>query len=305
MIINVSDPGEIRRTEIGDCEVLDHKIIRYPNGKIFVRYLYKNLLEKLAEDMHRNISRGYDNVIGTEGPEGSGKSNLAWQCCRRYDPDFDFNTQYVYSMEEFKQKLNAGDDVHAVFWCDEATYMANNREWQSQDNRDLVTMLEMMRSRGWTLNMCIPTVERLDVYIREHRLRYILRCGPAEFDRAGGYKERGFFELLRRNAAGKMIHVGYGTFDPMPEDVKLEYEKRKLASQQIKIKEVVESKGAGAKYKAKWEAQCKLTRAAMLYMHENKLMSDDDLMAFFGYENKGTFANALSRSRKEAAGDDE
>lgn len=298
MIIKVSNPGEIRRTEIGDCEVLAHEIIRYPNGKIFIRYLYKDLLDKLAEDMHKNIARGYDNVIVTDGPEGSGKSNLAWQCCRRYDPGFDFKTQYVYSMEEFKGKLAAESDQRSVFWCDEATYMANNREWQSQSNRDLVSLLEMMRSRGWTLNMCIPTIDRLDVYIREHRVRYIMRCGPAKFDQVGGYRERGFFELLRRNAAGKIVHVGYGQFDPMPEDVKTEYEARKLESQQIKIEEVVENKGAGAKYKAKWEETRKICGQAMLKLRELGV-PDDELMDMFGYENKGTFNNALSRARKQ------
>ena len=165
-IIKVYDQGETKRMEMGAAEVLDHHIIRYPSGKIFVRYLYKDLLEILAEDMRMNLKRGYDNVICIEGAEGSGKSNLAWQLLRRFDPDFEFQDQYVYSMDEFKEKLQEGDDNHSAFWMDEATYLANNREWQSQQNRDLVSLLEMMRSRGWTICLCIPTVERLDVYIR-------------------------------------------------------------------------------------------------------------------------------------------
>lgn len=295
-VIHVCEPGEIRRTEIGDLEVLDHHICRYPSGKVFVRYLYKDLLEKLAEDMHKNLRKGYDNVICTEGAEGSGKSNLAWQLLRRYDPDFDFQEQYVYSMEEFRQKLDEGDDEHAAFWLDEATYIANNREWQSQQNRDLVSLLEMMRSRGWTIDLCIPTVERLDVYIRETRIRYILKCEPALFENVGGYRERGYFELQRRDATGRMIHVGYGMFDAMPEDVKAEYEKRKLESQQRKITEVVEQRGAGAKYRARWEAECKKSRAAMLRL-KSLGVSDDELMDMFGYENKRTYQNALSKAR--------
>lgn len=297
MIIKVYNPGEVKRTEMGEMEVLDYHIIRYPSGKIFVQYLYKDLLEHLADDMRKNLKKGYDNVVATEGAEGSGKSNLAWQLLRRYDPDFDFQEQYVYSMEEFRAKLQDGDDSHSAFWMDEASYIANNREWQSQQNRDLVSLLEMMRSRGWTIDLCIPTVERLDVYIREHRIRYILRCIPAIFENVGGYKERGYFELLRRDASGKIIHIGYGMFDPMPSEIKEEYEKRKLESQQRKISEVVDQQGAGARYKKMYEDERKRSGVAMLRLRELGV-EDGELMEMFGYTNPHTFANALSKARK-------
>ena len=114
----------------------------------------------------------------------------------------------------------------------------------------------------------------------------------------GGYKERGYFELQRRDASGKMIHVGYGQFDPMPEEIKTEYEKRKLESQERKITEVVEQSGAGAKYKAKWELERKRGHVAMRRLHDLGV-PDEELMEMFGYENKRTFQNNLSKGKSD------
>ena len=85
--IKIEGVGEERRTRIGDCHVLDAQLKMYRSGKFFVQYLYEDLLQKLAEDMHRNVKADYDNVVMIEGGEGSGKSNLAWQVIEAYyDP---------------------------------------------------------------------------------------------------------------------------------------------------------------------------------------------------------------------------
>ena len=76
--LKIEGLGETKRTRIGDCDVLDAQIKMYRSGKFFIQYLYKDLLQKLAEDMHQNVKADYDNVVMIEGGEGSGKSNLAW-----------------------------------------------------------------------------------------------------------------------------------------------------------------------------------------------------------------------------------
>ena len=60
--IKTESIGDIRRTPIGDCEIQDLNLIDHGNGSYFTRYLLKDLLGKLADDMHRNVQRDYDNV---------------------------------------------------------------------------------------------------------------------------------------------------------------------------------------------------------------------------------------------------
>lgn len=117
MIVSFPEPGETKGTPMGNLEIEDYSVKRWPSGKIYVRYLYKDLLDRLAEDMKANINDSYDNFVVIDGPVGSGKSNLAYALCIRYDQGFDFR-QYVYDANGFKSKLN--DDISKkTFWIDE------------------------------------------------------------------------------------------------------------------------------------------------------------------------------------------
>lgn len=302
MRIELDGIGDSRRTDIGTSVIEDVDVIRYPSGKVFVRYLMKDFIEVLAKDMHRNIGDHFDNVVVVEGPEGSGKSNLAWSVCKAFDPDFDVTTQYVYSAEDFREKLKQGGDQRGVFWMDEGSNIANNRDWQSVDNKDFVSILEMMRSRGWTLVFCIPTSERLDVYIREHRIRYLLRCGPMQFSKDEAEVPRGYFELKKKDPYGRFRIAGYGKFSPIPDDVKAVYEKMKLEAQQKKIEEVTHrDEKPGAKYKAMYEDSRKQMDEIMLRLYDGKGLDKAHLMDLFGIDNEKTFHNRISKARKREA----
>ena len=141
--IKIDSSGSVKKTRIGECEILDTQLQVYPSGKFFIQYLYKDLLEKLAEDMHRNVRADYDNVVMIEGGEGSGKSNLAYQVIKAYNPDFDIKQTYVYNMDGIRERFAAEDYGGDTFWMDETSQIASNRNWQSEDNKDLVSILEV------------------------------------------------------------------------------------------------------------------------------------------------------------------
>lgn len=302
MRLIVEGAGDKKSTGIGELEVLDTKVMRWRSGKVFVRYLYKDLIEALAKDMCRNVADGYDNVVVCEGPEGSGKSNLMYHVLSAYQlahtgREFDLEKQYTYEMEEFKEKLREGDSSRTTYWMDEGSNIANNRDWNTQGNKDLVAFLEMMRSRSITFGMCIPHHERLDVYIREHRIRYLLRCGAMDFDHSEA-KPRGYFELKKRNEYGRMITIGYGTYDPMPEEAKKTYEAIKLRSQEKKITQITDGGDApGAKYKKKYEEQCKKEDYILLKMY-NAGVDREELMETFGISSMQVLYNRISKARK-------
>lgn len=295
MIIITDDVGSVRQTPIGDCKIIDSHLVTHINGRVFVRYLYDDLIGELAKDMHENVKNHFDNVVVVEGAEGSGKSNLAYWIAKKYDPNFDISTGYVYDFDDLKEKLSQGNDKYSIFWMDETSNMANNRDWQSNDNKNLVNLLEMMRSRGWTLIMCIPKKERLDCYIRENRIRYLVSCYPANFDRYGK-KDRGYFELEKKNANGLMKHAGYGSYEIIPEEDKKLYEKIKLQSQEKKIKEIIGSEKAGGKYKRMYEEKCNLQNDIMLKMY-NSGIDSQHIMDLFCIDDIHKFHQILSKAR--------
>ena len=299
MRMQIAGPGEKWRTPIGEFCVEDYKIYAHRNGKIFIRYLLEDLLDEIAADMRKNIRDDYDNVVIVDGGEGSGKSNLMYQLLIRYDPNFSIERGYTYDADAFRAKIREGVDLGRTFWMDEGSIIANNRDWNSQNNKSFVKVLETCRSRHYTLGICIPAFERLDVYIREHRVRYLLHCEPMEFLN-GGMKRRGYCEVRKKNdVTGELELIGYAEYDRMPDDVAAKYQELKSASQ-TKLFEDLYGEFAddqpGAKYKKKYESAEKNLDVAMLRLYESGV-SLDELQQMFGIESRKTLQNRLSKAR--------
>ena len=183
--------------------VLGARVKRYRSGKMFVKYFFeghtedgRGLTDRLIDDAKDNVDNAYDNLIVVCGAEGSGKSNWAVNFCKMYDPTFTLQERYIYDYLPFLEKLE-DDFANArggrAYLMDEATNLASNRDWQKEDNKNFIQLLEMFRSRGLTLVLCIPSFDRLDKYIREHRARFKIEClDLPEGKKFGG---RGYYEL--------------------------------------------------------------------------------------------------------------
>lgn len=300
MRMNIAGKGETWKTPIGEFEVADYQIFAHRNGKIFIRYLLKDLLDEIAADMRKNVRDDYDNVVIVDGGEGSGKSNLMYQLLVRYDPSFDMERGYTYDADSFRAKIREGGDIGRTFWMDEGSIIANNRDWNSTNNKSFVKVLETCRSRHYTLGICIPAFERLDVYIREHRVRYLLHCEPMTFSE-GGMKPRGYCEVRKRNdVTGQLELIGYAEYSKMPEDVAAKYKELKLSSQ-TKLFEDLYGEDAddspGAKYKKKYEQGEAKLDTAMLRLYDSGV-GLEELQEMFGIESKKTLQNRLSKARK-------
>lgn len=300
MRMNIAGKGETWKTPIGEFEVADYQIFAHRNGKIFIRYLLKDLLDEIAADMRKNVRDDYDNVVIVDGGEGSGKSNLMYQLLVRYDPSFDMERGYTYDADAFRAKIREGGDLGRTFWMDEGSIIANNRDWNSTNNKSFVKVLETCRSRHYTLGICIPAFERLDVYIREHRVRYLLHCEPMTFSE-GGMKPRGYCEVRKRNdVTGQLELIGYAEYSKMPEDVAAKYKELKVSSQ-TKLFEDLYGEDAddspGAKYKKKYEQGEAKLDTAMLRLYDSGV-GLEELQEMFGIESKKTLQNRLSKARK-------
>lgn len=297
MRIKLEQPGDKRRTILGDLTIDDVEIVRHNSGKIFIRYLIEDLIGALARDMASNINSNYDNFIVIDGPEGSGKSNLAYAIATAYNPDFTISNNYLYSMDELMDRISSGDDIGNTFWLDEITNIANKRQWATSENKLFIELLEMCRSRKWTIISCIPRFDRLDQYIREHRARYWLHCEPMTFSKYG-HLERGYFELRKRDKLGVFHLIGYGTYPAMSEKISIEYEQIKLQSQDRKIAGAVAGPAdkPGAKYKKMYEKERHTIQDAIFNLKKSG-KSESEIAEIFNF-NKKAVRNALDKARE-------
>lgn len=304
MKIKVEDIGTKKLTPIGYLEIEDYNIVQHPNGKIFIQYLYKDLIKKLCSDMHENVKNNYDNVILATGGEGSGKSSFMYQLLSHYKPDWndseDIPQSYTYNMDLLRERFARGDWGNGMFWMDETTQIASNRDWQSEDNKDFVSVLETFRSKKFLFGGCAPKIERVDIYLRDFRMRYRAHCQPVTFENSG-LCQRGIFELFKRDdITGNMRHIGYGRYDPIPEEADNIYQPLKEACQdRLRQKIATRNEGKGGKYKQMWEEERKKQNTIMLKLHDLQALPDSQLMDLFGYTNRGTYQNVLSRTRKQ------
>lgn len=298
MKIKIEPPGTIRRTKIGDAEVMDAQLVTYPKGKWFIQYLYKDWLDVLVRDMKRNVDSNFDNVLLCTGGEGCGKSSWMYWLFEKYSPGFDIGQSYTFDMNNLRERFRTGDYGNGLFWMDETSQMASNRKWQSEDNQDLVSILEVFRSKKFLFGGCIPSLDRADIYLREFRMRYQVICQPMSFPKFG-YKERGYFEVKKRDLSGNMKSIGYGMYDPMPEEADKIYTEFKNKFQEKKMEEIA-NRGTkeGGRYKSMYEEQSKKLGDVMVHLHDQNLIDDSELMDMFGYTNPRSFDNALSKARK-------
>lgn len=290
MIVESESPGELRQTPLGKMMVLDSNFIQYRTGKWFLAYLYLDLLLFLIEDMRKNIRKLHDNIIVICGDEGSGKSHLAHQICRLFAKIFDIERIYSYNFEEMLDKIDTegNTDVGKIFWMDEAINVLHKRRWNNEGNKEFVEMLATMRSRGWTLILCIPRFEDLDLYVREHRFRYVIKVEPTAFPNFG-FKPRGYFSLERKNPDnGRMEYCGHGMYDPIPEDMEEEYENLKNESQRRLLSGFKDKKEGGSKYKTKYEEERRRIRSAVLSMHE-KGISRQNIQEIMGISEENYY----------------
>lgn len=284
--------------------VIDRRIYFHKSGKIFIRYLYAEILDLLIEEMHQNVKEDLDNVMCIYGAEGSGKSNLAYRVAKTYNPNFDMQKSYAVGFKDLLEKIHDydGEDDGAVFWLDEATAIGNKREWMKSDNTAFMKLLQMFRSRHWLLILCIPDVNDLDIYLRKQRVRYELHCEwlDWEYDTAS---KRGYFELTRVDVKSRMKArkvVGYGKYDKIEIEENKEYLELKKTTQDDELQDLYESKQS----KDKTKKDKALQRKMILRMKEVEGMSVAEIAAFTGLSEQ-TIMNSCTKARKERDAENE
>lgn len=264
--MTVLDRNKVRRS-------YNRKDPRY-HQVVYCQYLVDGITENLIRDMHENVQEDWDNLVVISGGEGVGKSNLAYHICKMYDPDFSLDDGFIYEYGELVRRITDQSIRGKVVWLDEATLIAGKRDWQKEENKDFINILETYRSYGITIVMCIPQKDRLDVYIREDRLRYHLHALKMSWEN-DTEKKRGYFQL--EDNKGKTL--GYGKFPKMPADVAAQYDALKKAHQQEyadKLVEKMDRKANGGQAASRW---IEIAIRGLIEEHDHHGMSWEELAA--------------------------
>lgn len=281
--------------------VIDRWYRRYGPTTRYCRYLYDRLDVCLVEEIRRYRAAEYDVIIGVGGKEGKGKSHLSYHLAKMIDPNFTMSKGYIYDAYAFIEAITAGEDRGFVFWMDEATNIASNRDWMKEENKLFIQILEMCRARNWVLIMDIPLLRRLDVYLRDFRLRYTITVEELAWQVRDTHMHRGYWYLTKARDTndGPPVKVGWGKFPPMPPEVKEEYEEKyKLPAMMKKfteIKQIFDSKRGEGKISRKNEG--KANRAMIAKLRESG-MSYQEISELTGMSYQ-TLANGYSKYKKE------
>ena len=137
---------------------------------------------------HR-VAHDYDVVVLVTGDEGSGKSALAQTAARAVDPTFASSAGRVcYTTRELLAFLHGAQRGNACVF-DEAVMGALSQDRYSDETRDLVRTIQVVRSIGAVVFLCLPQVWEASTTFRARRAELLWYCQ---------YEPRGYATVHQR-----------------------------------------------------------------------------------------------------------
>ena len=133
---------------------------------------------------HKIAHRRSDMFIIIDGPVGSGKTTLSFQCAKYFDPTFDLS-RVVFSVDDFLETLIRATPGQAVVF-DEAI-IVNSRSALTEFNKKVIIAMTQIRSKGLYLFFNIPSVFDLDRNLVLNRCHLLLHCYQSQFGDRGKF----------------------------------------------------------------------------------------------------------------------
>lgn len=206
--------------------------------------IYSDMRTKFAALLKRRIKDKLQNIVVITGGVGSGKSTLAIQLAKDLEgPDWDISSNYIYNAEDFKKKLSKGDAIHSVLLFDEGIVTFNSLTVNARDDREMVTLFNILRSWSMTAFICIPKFGDLNKKLRNALVDFLIMCPKKPL--LPQYKARGFFEVYAPKTTPWSDKVywellGAGVYKALDAKTDIIYQAIKLEHQRIQVKRFLE-----------------------------------------------------------------
>ena len=133
---------------------------------------------------HKTAHRRSDMFIIVDGPVGSGKSTLSFQCARYFDPTFNLD-RVVFSVDDFLRVLIAAKPGQAVVF--DKAIIVNSRSALTDFNKKVIIAMTQIRSKGLYIFFNIPSVFDLDRNLVLNRCHLLLHCFQDRFGERGRF----------------------------------------------------------------------------------------------------------------------
>lgn len=144
-----------------------------------------------------------DKVIAIDGGEGAGKSTLALQLAKAYDPTFCLE-RICFSADEFRDAIFKAKKGDAIVY-DEAFTGLSSRSSLSAVNRVLVSLMMQMRQKNLFIIIVLPTFFLLDKYVALFRTSVLFHVYES-----GG--RRGYFRVYNKKKKKLLYLIGKNTY---------------------------------------------------------------------------------------------
>lgn len=207
------------------------------------RGIYSDMLEKLAAHIRKRARNKRQTVVVITGRPGSAKSTKGITLARLIDPEWELEEGYVYSADDLRALLKSGRGRRSINLFDEGSVTFNSLNSTARDDRDMVVLLDTLRSWEMTTIIVIPSFFDLNKRIREHLIDIWIQCP----ERPLGKKEdsRAYFEVFAPSTVewtGKTFwnFLGAGTCPPLPREIDEEYQQIKYDHQMRLVRAFIE-----------------------------------------------------------------
>ena len=139
--------------------------------EFFIPPIVKELLSPVKK---RVLTKDRDFVMVVDGEEGAGKSVLAQQLAKYFDPTFNLN-RIVFTSDDFLRIIkDPRTKKGQAVVLDEAFSAANSRASLTEVNRAMIGVATEMRQKNLFVILCIPSFFDLDKYFALWRCRTLV-----------------------------------------------------------------------------------------------------------------------------------
>lgn len=137
----------------------------------FIAPIVKELFKPVKK---RVLTKDRDFVMVVDGEEGAGKSVLAFQLAKHFDPDFNID-KVVFNSDQFLKIIKGPlTKKGTAIVLDEAFSAANSRASLTEVNRAMIGVATEMRQKNLFVIFCIPSFFDLDKYFALWRCRTLV-----------------------------------------------------------------------------------------------------------------------------------
>ena len=233
---------------------MDLREVYYVGGQ--KRGVYSDMLDKTAAYVRRRAANKRQTVIVWTGRPGTGKSTGAINLARLIDPEWDLETGYIYGADDLRELMKSGRGRRSINLFEEGSVSFNSLNTHARDDRDMVVLLDTLRSWEMTTEICIPSFYDLNKRIRDHLVDLWIQCPERPLIK--GKDPRGYFEVYAPSSiewTGKTYwnFLGAGKFGPLPRELDEQYQQIKYDHQMALVHAFID--GPKKKTKKKEDAE--------------------------------------------------